>query len=296
MSEPTQNSSSAERMENAMKAMDDPTTVGIHTDEVEEVIKEQELATPAEEPKESKSEYYANLTKKDKELRQLKQELKKYQEGKDYKKMATEDPMSVLTELGIPLDKIIDAWTKTPTTENNEEKSANKDLLEVGKIKKELEELKQYQQRVEFDQAVNKELLRIDKMVNESVDKYELISAFKDEGSYEFVLEQAADYYKNEGITPDITVVLDAVEQYFEAIHNERIEKLQKLNKFKTRFNIEKDEAIKQIRDPKSKAEKPQAAAPTLAMAMSNETAAPKKNDENERYARALEILKAQGD
>ena len=127
-----------ERMANALQLFADE-----QVDKANETVtvpEEQAQREAEQQPGEDRSEYYARLVEKDKEIRQLRSQLKGQSEQPDYKAMIQEDPLKVMTELGITSDQLLDLWANDNSAELTEDYDVKE--TEEPKTNKEIEELR----------------------------------------------------------------------------------------------------------------------------------------------------------
>lgn len=287
----------AQRFDNAIKIFDGEKIEPTETQP--EAQQEPEQEPEQKEEKLNKTEYYARMVEKDKEIRQLKSKLKELESGNttDVRRLAQENPLKALDELGIGLEQILDAWvndgSQTAEPANN---FANKGD-EVESIRRELEEFKQSQQQHQIQAQMNAEFNKIHEVASQNPEKWELVGALKDNGSYQLVFDTAVEMYKLNQEVPSYTDVLDAVEQHLEETYSQEFDRFQQLNKFKNRFNIQQErqqaQERQQVKPIESYNPAPQ---PTLASSFSSDTPLPRSLNEDERFDRALKLLDEKGD
>lgn len=257
----------------------------------EQAAQQQEQEQPATD---DRSDYYAKLVEKDKEIRHLKSQLKTG--GPDYKELAKEDPAKVLEELGIGVDQVLDSWVNKEAEQavDSPEQPEQKPNEEVVKLKQELEQFKQERQQAMMQQAYNNEMGKIYQKVNaEGEDRWELV---KTTNNYELVLDTAAEMYKaNPDDPPEYEDVLTAVENYLEEHYGKMYEQLSKVSKLHNKFAV-KTEEPKAPEKIQQEMNKPPIPSPTLSTAHSSDTPTPRGFTEAERFERALSVLENSGD
>lgn len=247
----------------------------------------QEQAREVEKPDDNRSDYYAKLVEKDREIRNLKSQLKST--APDYKSLAKEDPQRVLQELGIGMDQVIDMWAGKDSAEPEE--AQVQENSEILQLRQELEQIKQERQQNHYNQAVNNELNKIYSAVNASgEDRWELV---KTTNNYELVLDTAAEIYKlNPDSVPNYEDVLNAVENHLETHYGGLYEQLSKISKLQSKFSA-KVGTPEKIQQEMKKAPIP---GPTLSTSHSSDTPTPRGFSEAERFERALQVLENSGD
>lgn len=272
------------RMQNALDFLGQQELDEVNKEEPEQ---QEPVEEPQKQPQEDRSDYYAKLVEKDKEIRQLKSQIKGNQV--DYKDLAQKDPSRVLQELGIGIDQVIDLWAnqEAPQAEDAPEPKSNEELHQ---LKQELEQIKQERQQQQLQQALNNELNKIYSKVNaDGEDRWELV---KTTNNYELVLETAAEAYKaNPDNPPEYDEVLTAVENYLEEHYGQMYEQLSKVNKLQSKFSVKAEPPVKE-----EAAKEPTPASFTLSTSQSADTPAPRGLNEQERFQRALQVLENSGD
>lgn len=272
------------RMQNALDFLGQQELDEVNKEEPEQ---QEPVEEPQKQPQEDRSDYYAKLVEKDKEIRQLKSQIKGNQV--DYKDLAQKDPSRVLQELGIGIDQVIDLWAnqEAPQAEDAPEPKSNEELHQ---LKQELEQIKQERQQQQLQQALNNELNKIYSKVNaDGEDRWELV---KTTNNYELVLETAAEVYKaNPDNPPEYDEVLTAVENYLEEHYGQMYEQLSKVNKLQSKFSVKAEPPVKE-----GASKEPTPASFTLSTSQSADTPAPRGLNEQERFQRALQVLENSGD
>jgi hypothetical protein len=269
------------RIQNALNVLGDTNLDMISQEIVEKAEEKVEIVEKAEEKPaekieekvEDRSEYYAKLVEKDKEIRKLKSQLK----GTDYKSLAKENPLKVLEELGIPMDRVLDAWVGGEKVEEP--------VNEIVELKKELDLIKKEREQTKLQAAYENEISTIKDIVGKDSDKWELI---KTTNNYELVLSTAQAYYNENGEVPAYGDVLDYVEKSLEEQYGPMIEKLLETKKFKGKSKKADDVITEMKKSPLP--------GPTLSNQHSSESATPKGYTEQERFQRALAVLENDGD
>lgn len=252
--------------------------------------KEPDVAPVVEPATDDRSEYYAKLVEKDREIRQLKEQLK----GPDFRKMAQEDPKSVLQELGLSPSQLLDMWVGDEEQESQAEPT-QEDVYktQIEELRNELKALKDEQEQATFQEQINSRLKFLDETVKKDTDRWELINVLKDEGALQLVLETEAETWKLTSEYPDTEAVLDAVEQHLFEEYGNRYKQLSAINKLSHKHGLNE----KQQEEPKKQEEvdkqmsKSPLPAPTLGATNNAETPIPRSLNEQERFSRALSKL-----
>lgn len=247
---------------------------GIEEKAEEGLEKPEEEQKEEEKPEESKTSLYAKLTAQDKELRQLRQQVK--QKGSsDLKEVAKQDPMKALEQLGLGIDDILNAWSPDLPAE---EQQGSKEDDRVSKLQEEIEKLRQEREQELHNRRLETEKSKIAAFASQDTSRWEIIDKIK---PYDLVLDVAVEMYNKEGELPDMTDVLDRVEKYFEDSYSPLME----LQKFRSKIAQQKEE----VKEEPRKELKPQA--PTLGATEDASTAADKELSEEERIAWAAQAL-----
>jgi hypothetical protein len=288
-SQPEVNETSTEesRMQNALNLLGQNELEQVNE---ENLIEDQQKEVEPEKQKDDRSEYYAKLVEKDKEIRQLRSQVKG---GPDYKSLAKENPIKVLQELGIGMDQVIEMWVNGSQTQNSETTQEPKTNEEIAQLRQELNQIKQERQQMAMQQAYNNEIGKIYNIVNkEGEDKWELV---KTTNNYELVMETAIETYKlNPDETPDYESILDAVESHLEEHYGNIYQELSKINKLQSKFAVKSEQKIpERVKVELNKAPIP---GPTLSTTHSSDTPTPRGFSEQERFQRALQVLEQSGD
>lgn len=256
------------------------------TEEVFNSVEEKSNEGLDEEPKEtqetvkeedSKTSLYAKLTAQDKEIRQLKQQIKTVQP--DLKTLAKENPIKALQELGISVDDVFSAWAPNDdNVETNNNQVLNKEDNELLKLKEEVEKLRQEKEQEIHQQRVESEKRKIADLAGKDTNRWEIVNKIK---PYDLVLEVAVEMYKNTNELPDMGEVLDKVEEYFVESYSPLLE----LQKFRSK--IQKEEVKPE--EPRNEFVKKEV--PTLGATPPTGTSAEKELSDEERIAWAAEAL-----
>ena len=288
--------SEEQRVANAMEKLDGlGKPDGFEVDQpIEESIDETEEEAVEEEIKESKSEYYLKLLKVEKENRALKLKLKG--EGQpDLREIAKSDPLKALEGLGLDIDQIIDYWASQGVGDQPvlpedvpQEEETPQTPQEVLELKKQLDDMKKNIEAKEYQAQLSNEMSKLDSMVLQNNERWEVIKELRSEGSYDLVMETAAELYKLNNEVPMYEDVLDVVEDYLLGSLQERWLKLEKVNKLKkkTEGNITKP-------DTTNKETKEQAKS---LFSTSATTPVPTEKDSKARFDAALAMLDNLGD
>ncbi|MDH3600136.1 MAG: hypothetical protein OEU26_10910, partial [Candidatus Tectomicrobia bacterium] len=170
---------------------------------------------PVEEPKLSTTEYYAKLAELDRQNRILRKQVKDREAlppQEDYAALAKEKPLEVMSKLGLDIDRILEAYAgadqSAPALDDASTvpPAIQAKLEKLEKLEKAVEELSTARTRETEAQQVRREVRQLDAMVTAAEQaapgKYEYISATKDEGSLNLVLQTAAAIYEKDGEIP----------------------------------------------------------------------------------------------
>jgi hypothetical protein len=259
----------------------------------EQLIPDEQAEKAQEEQpqQDDRSDYYAKLVEKDREIRQLKSQLKG-NESVDYKSMAKENPVKVLEDLGINMDQVIDAWVgdDSPSVEEGQEPRSND---EISQLRQEIQALKEEREQSRIRQAWQREMQMVHGMVNaEGEDRWELV---KTTNNYLLVMDTAREFFEEQGEAPQYEDVLNAVEKHLEERYGELYEKLSKISKLHNKMAV-KIEETKPLEKIQQEVQKPPTPSPTLSTAHSSDTPTPRGFTEAERFERALQVLETSGD
>jgi len=258
------------------------------TEETETQVSEtehQEVQTQEEakeEPKEdSKSQFYAQLVQKDREIYQLKKALKEHQQNPqdNIKELAKKDPTAALKELGILPDDLLDIWSKD--SEPLEEKQDDPRFKKLEELETKIQQLEEEKKQKELEGQYVQQLQWLDKVITDSGDKWELIGALKGEGSYQYVLQVAQHIFNDTGQIPQMDMILDHVEADLEEQYGNRVGQYLQINKIKSRLPKE---------EPKVAVEKKQQV--TLSNDLAAETT-PQDDSAEARRERAWQLYQA---
>jgi hypothetical protein len=187
-----------------------------------EVAPEASATTPEPDPELTASEYYAQLTKLDRENRELKQSVKQFEAtGKagtstdEIKAQFQKDPVAALSKMGMGLDQILSAYAGNseptaepePTAELSEEIPAMRE--EIAKLRKEASDREYSSNLRRHTEVISKHL------IGDSTGRYDLVKINADKGSVDLVMNTASAIYEKTGQVPDYADVLDLVEGHY---------------------------------------------------------------------------------
>ena len=287
-----------DRMANALQLFADE-----KVDEANETVtvpEEQAQKELEQQPGEDRSEYYARLVDKDREIRQLRSQLKGDQP--DLRGIAQEDPMRALQELGLTPEQIFEQWAgvddgvemddEGEPIQQQEMDPAYRQELEV--LKQELQQMKDERAQNATQSQIQNELYNINEMVSSEEGKWDIIKSTRDEGSLNLVLETAAEMYKLNQEIPDYVDVLDAVEEHLTEYYGAQYEKLSQLQKLQHKHGL--SDKVEPKKELKQEMEKSPLPGPTLSATTTGDTPVPRSLGEQERYQRALDMLNESGD
>lgn len=228
-----------------------PETENRHNESSEDPSAEKpEAETKA--PDEPISSQYAVLARKEKAIRQREQQLKARESALKSQEDAskapstptkpefdpskyvdrdrlTQDPFSVLGELGLSYDQLTELAMNAPKPEqialNNELKLLRDEIKALKGDSENTRKSFEEQQKQQYDQAVN-EIRREVKGLTDSNPEFETI---KETGSMEDVVELIQQTYKKDGILMTVEEAAQQVESYLveEALKIARIKKIQ---------------------------------------------------------------------
>lgn len=263
--------------------------VSVEGDKEEAIDEKPKVETEQTEQKEgeSKAEYYARLTKLDRENRSLKKQVKDLSQN-DLNELAKSDPMAVLDKLGISFNDLLDKWADN--SDDNKEESANNETSnrEIAELKQQIEELRQHTQQTKQQDAVNREYGKLNEMIKADEDNnWELIKHNGEKG-LKLVLDSALAYYEESGEIPEYKEIMDAVEHNYQESYTQEIERIKQLNKFKGLFG--KEEEALTVAPQAQPMPQHTASSPTLGDSPQS-TPTPRDETARERYMNALKIL-----
>lgn len=201
-------------------------------EQVEETVKTEEVEQ-VEEPKEkeeSKTQLWNRITLQDKQIRELKGQLKNAVSIDQLRDVVKKDPGKVFSDLGISIEQVIDilaqqggASAPTPRQEEN---------TELSELKRELAEMKNMAKQQQQIALAQQEISHIDSTVKANPDRWEVIESMKSDGSYNLVLDTAHAYWEQTGEIPNYEIILDNVEEHLAAQEQARLQKLSAIKKF----------------------------------------------------------------
>lgn len=246
-----------------------------------------------EPPALSQSEAWAHISRLDREKRELQDQLKS---NAALRAQVESDPLAALDTLGLPLDRILDAYagstkaTPEPAAGAEAQPGVAPELVaQIKALTDQVAEMKKGAETSARDRAVNDQLARIGEIAgtqNGEGPKYELIQQSPDT-AHPLILETAGELVRmhNLKITAQnvdqlYAIAADNVEEHLQAENDARIDALSRTRRYKSRFATAAGPA-----QPTAQAEP---AAPTIG-ATAGDTPAPRELSEEERMAGVVE-------
>lgn len=195
---------------------------------------EQEAA-PAVETKQDQdfAEQFARIQKKERQLRekerQYQERIRVLEQQAHIAQQLEADPMSVLSQKGWTLDKLLErvatGETPKPTVEDKVSELQKKlDQLEAAK-----KEAEEYARAAQEKKVIAEYKNQIKTVVDSNASQFEAIKALD---AYETVFALAEERFQETGEIPKIEAIATEVEKYLEA----QLQKAFELQKFKSRF------------------------------------------------------------
>jgi hypothetical protein len=187
----------------------------------------------AEEDEDSRTQLWARLTQQDKELRELRRREKNSTSLEKLREVARRNPAKVLADLGMGIDQVIDALAQAGHPASGEREKPEQAPPEIEEVRRELAQIKEERRREREEAAAQAEIMRIDEAIRSNPDRWEVIHAQRNEGSYKLVLDTARDLIERLDEIPPAELVLDAVEEYLAGEARKRLARLSGLKKFR---------------------------------------------------------------
>jgi hypothetical protein len=235
-------------------------------EKVEEKTEEKTEEKPAEKPRGplTAEEYYENLSKKDKELYEIKAQLKQYQSGKylhedeAINRLATglrRDPKSALKAVGVNVrDLALDLLGEDDEPSASQAKQEKQPDPEIQELKRQVETLSEQSYRAQMAQATT----GLHGFVEDNKDKWGFVKAnlsqpvtIEIEGKLhtfdspeQAIFDSAAMFKKQTRRDPTLEEYetwLDYLENAIEQTETSRYNKYQSLGKFKSVKSVEAD-------------------------------------------------------
>lgn len=263
---------------------------------VKEEVSTKEVPTkevPAKE-KIGKSEYYARLMAKEKEIRDMKARMKEYESNpsNDIKNLAKNDPLKAIEELGLSMDQILDVWATPDEQKQEEQEPVDTTNEEIMKIKKELEEIKKAKEESEMQYKYKQALKDADSVISKDTERWELINQGKPAGSLHTMIKAASDIFQATGERLSYEEVADEVENFLKEENIKYVNSLKSVNKLKYLFEQQakqEEQQQKQIVDNEEQNVSLSLSTPNHGAPRSQETLS-----REEKLQRALIILEQQ--
>jgi hypothetical protein len=236
------------------------------------------------EEKDSKTTYYAKLSEKDAQIRDLKKKLKD-NSNSDIIDLAKKDPMAVLSKLGLKFEDLLNKWAETEDNNTNN-KTNIKEPVSADEIRKEFEEkFNKYKEEQEFQQNKIMEKQKILSLIGTD-EKYELIRHHGDNG-LDLILDTATAYFESTGKIPEYNDVFNYVEQQYRESYENHVKSLKDIKALSTYFKGGEQKQVVVNPQPHAFSK----TTPTLG-SQSQSTLVPKETPSaRERYLSALKIL-----
>lgn len=277
----------ASRTEAAIGALNQSREETQETQEETQEVKTEESQEKYEKQDEDKSALYAKIAEQDQQIVSLRKKMKSGQSLEDLKAKAAENPSAILEELGIDPDSLLDIWAGGVGEKEETQEETKQENPEIIELKRKLEQLESQQKNKTFEEQRITEKQRIGSVVEKNPEKWQLVRALQNVGSYDATLEYAiSQYQKNieEGLdeteaVPDYQKVLDTVEETYKKNILQTIEFAKKIDVFKEHFGG---------------AEQKQSRETVTLSSGNNDTASPHDPDDEERFKNALAVLQAE--
>lgn len=243
-----------EQEDNAIKALDalggletrQTPYLGITEQTSEEAPEEPTEVVNTPEPevtpevKESKTQHYAKMQQLEKANWQYQQKIKELETRQTAQ---PEDPWELLKANGVSEDDIFNRWlsrqeNQEPPDEQSQIKTELDNMKKQGQAQ--LDQLRKAQEQTMLQNEHNKfvQLLNTDK------ERWELVSAFQNKGSFNDALKTAQQYLEQTGEAPNIDVILDSLESVYEKQIEEQMNHYQSLSKVKKFMPTEEKQIV----------------------------------------------------
>ncbi len=233
----------------------------------------------AEKPSEGATALYKALTEQDRELRQLRKQVKQGASSEDLEAMAKKDPEAFLQKFGLTFDRVFDIWASKP--EQSKEQStgqpvSNEWQKKVDVLEQKLAQQEERNSRAAADAAYERDLGTLQNKAASDISRWHFVNKAKKQGSLNLAFQVAGQIYEQTGQAPEFESVLDEVEKHMEKEARQSSEWLNEKNPSKP---PEPQKSIKQ-----------EESIPTLSGSL-GDTEAPKELTDDECRALALKEL-----
>lgn len=173
----------------------------------------------------TKTQLYEKLMVEERAKVRLQQEIKQLKQSANIQDIAKKDLGKALELLGVSREQLIDYQLNS-----HYQQEAPKDPVQqkVDELQQKLQQYEQERQQLQHQQFVNNEFAKINRIIQDNPDKWELVS---NRGAQEYVYQEAMKAY--EAGHTDITYeqALDYVEEQLE-LHYQNIAKVKKARKW----------------------------------------------------------------
>lgn len=263
-----------------------------------EPVKEEPVAEPVAEPKIDLSNRFAKLSKKEKELRELENNIKAKQaeleKWNETKEKAKSNPAEILNSLGVSLEDFLvsmageDVKPVKELTEleilRNEidelKKSKEAEKLAIAEEAKAKEEQKAKDKAAQDEKVLNDFKAEIKQVIEKSAEQFEIINA---QGAYDSVFDVISQHFEETGEVMPIDKAASMVEEYLE----NQYKVLLNLNKFKKNTEVVKED-VREVKEVKDSVKTPK----TLNNGMTNSSSTKQSSSKLTREQRIAEAAR----
>jgi hypothetical protein len=198
---------------------------------VQEVPQDEEVPTeepkeeaapeePKEEdkPSETTTSLYKALTEQDRELRQLRKQIKQSGKAEDIEEYAKKNPREFLNKFGFTFEKVFDLFAdEAGSVQKGESHTADKELLaKIDKLEQKLAKQEEEYRRDSINAAYEKDLGLLNSRASKDAERWHFVNKMKERGSLNMAYQVASHIYEQTGQAPEFEDVLDEVEKHFE--------------------------------------------------------------------------------
>lgn len=234
-----------------------------------------------EAPPKTTTDLYKALTDQDRELRELRKQVKQTGKVEDYKTLAEKDPEAFLDKFGFTFDKLFDIFANkdvpaSDTPEATPKESDSALVKKVEALERALAEQKEHAEKARMQKVYEKNLSALYSTATSDMSRWHFVNKAQDEGSLNLAYKVAGHIYEQTGQQPQLDAVLDEVETYLETEAKKRSEWL-----------TAKTPPQKDTQPP---AERQQESVPTLDGSI-GDTEAPQELTDQDRFDLALKEL-----